>query len=47
MRDLDPEHELYVRDLGDGRAISVIPLTYDRARITIGPDNLYTYDDGW
>lgn len=34
------------RDLPDGRLLFVVPLTFGRARLTIGWDE-YTYDDGW
>jgi hypothetical protein len=37
--------ELYLRELPDGRTVSVIPLTYGRARVTIGSG--LTYDDQW
>lgn len=33
------------RILDDGRMVFVTPLTYGRARITIG--NEHTLDDGW
>lgn len=32
--------------LPDGRVVTVMPLTFGRARITIGPDER-TYDDSW
>ncbi len=38
---------LYQRVLADGRLITVVPLTYSRARITIGPVSCGWYDDGW
>jgi hypothetical protein len=31
----------------DGRAISILPLTYGRARLVIGPLRGPFYDDGW
>lgn len=34
------------RQLPDGRLLFVIPLTFGRARLTVGRDDL-TYDDGW
>ena len=42
---MDNEY-LYTKTLDDGRLVTVVPLTYGRARITIGHD-YYTYDDGW
>lgn len=38
---------LYARDLGTGRSIWVVPLTYGRARIHVGPTDSLFYDDGW
>jgi hypothetical protein len=37
----------YARDLGDGREATIVPLTFGRARICIGPKGGPTYDDGW
>lgn len=34
------------RTLPDGRILAVLPLTYGRARLTIGRGEA-TYDDGW
>jgi hypothetical protein len=34
------------RLLPDGRTLAVIPLTYGRARLTVGRGEL-TYDDAW
>jgi hypothetical protein len=34
------------RTLPDGRLLSVVPLTFGRARVTIGFDQA-TYEDGW
>ncbi len=34
------------RTLPDGRLLFVVPLTFGRARLTVGRDE-YTYDDGW
>ena len=34
------------RQLPDGRLAAVIPLTFGRARLTVG-QNRCTYDDGW
>jgi hypothetical protein len=38
---------LYHRDLPDGRAIEVLPLTFGRARLSIGPADSGFYDDQW
>jgi hypothetical protein len=37
---------LYRRQLPDGRWLEVIPLTYGRARITIGDGKVFI-DDNW
>lgn len=34
------------RTLPDGRIIAALPLTFGRARVTIGRDEM-TYEDGW
>lgn len=41
--------ELYTRELDDGREISVLPMTFGKARICIGPAPAIShgYDDGW
>jgi hypothetical protein len=36
-----------IRDLPDGRQLSVDPLTYGRARLHISSMPGFTYDDGW
>jgi hypothetical protein len=38
---------LAVRMLPDGRALAVVPLTYGRARLCLGPGDLMTYTDAW
>lgn len=39
---------LYRRPLADGRVISVVPLVFGRARVTIGQlADTSGYDDGW
>lgn len=46
---VDPEYgELFRRLLHDGRAITVVPLTFGRARVHISstPTSVL-YDDGW
>lgn len=45
---MDPKVEgaLAERIYDDGRIGAVVPLTFGRARLTIGRDEL-TYDDGW
>ncbi len=35
------------RELDDGRLIDVVPLTFGRARLHIGPSDSPFYDDGW
>lgn len=40
------EFEYYLRDLDDGRTISVVPLLYGRARVNIGPTG-GNYFDSW
>jgi hypothetical protein len=35
------------RVLNDGRELTVIPLTFGRARLHIGRVGLNWYDDGW
>lgn len=37
----------YERDLPDGRTLYVVPLTFGRARITIGPTGSQFLDDGF
>ncbi len=40
----------YQKILADGRVISVIPLTFGRARLVVSPDvesNKIGYEDGW
>lgn len=34
------------KELPDGRWLYVVPLTFGRARLTIGPKEDF-YDDGW
>lgn len=38
---------LYRRHLSDGRLIDVYPLTYNRARIGVGPQGSISYDNVW
>lgn len=40
------EGALRQRTLSDGRIVAIVPLTFSRARITIGLDEM-TYEDGW
>ena len=35
------------RDLGDGRELSILPLTYGKAKLVIGRVGALAYDDGW
>ncbi len=37
---------LFACGLPDGRIATIIPLTFGRARLTVGPDESF-YDDGW
>ena len=37
----------FKRVLPDGRALTLMQLTYGRARLVIGPDGSPWYDDGW
>jgi hypothetical protein len=37
---------LFTKTLPDGRIITVVPLTFGRARLCIGFDE-DTYEDGW
>lgn len=45
MSESDPF--IAVRMLTDGRALAVVPLTFGRARLCVGPGALMTYDTGW
>jgi hypothetical protein len=38
---------LFRRTLPDGRILDVMPLTFGRARLHIGPAGALFYDDGW
>jgi hypothetical protein len=35
------------RVLPDGRILAVVPLTFGRARLHIGPPGSQMWDDGW
>lgn len=35
------------RELEDGRELTVVPLTFGRARLHIGPRGGDWFDDGW
>jgi hypothetical protein len=37
----------FERNLGDGRTVSVEPLTFGRARLHIGQTGSLFYDDSW
>ena len=45
----DPSgYEYYAkRALSDGREAVVIPLTFGRARICVGPQGAFWFDDNW
>jgi hypothetical protein len=38
---------LFEKDLPSGKTIYVLPLTFGRARIAIGPTGNFWFDDGW
>jgi hypothetical protein len=38
---------IHVKELADGRSGFVVPLTFGRARIGIGPTNELWFDDVW
>jgi hypothetical protein len=40
------EDGLLWRQLDDGRLLALVPLTFNRLRLTIGYDRL-CYEDGW
>lgn len=40
------EGALWQKTLADGQIVAIVPLTYGRARITVGRDEI-TYEDGW
>jgi hypothetical protein len=44
---VDENGFIAVRMLPDGRALTVVPLTYGRARLCLGPGDLMTYTDAW
>lgn len=44
---IDADGFLYRRDLGNGRQVVVMPLTFGRARIGIGPVGAFWNDDEW
>lgn len=37
----------YERVLDSGMRIQVVPMTFGKARLCIGPDQALWYDDGW
>jgi len=39
--------ELAIKELPDNREATVIPLTFGRARITVGIRGSWAYEDGW
>lgn len=45
--ELDPEHELALRHLEDGRSLVVTELTFGRARLHIGPTGGAFFDNEW
>lgn len=36
-----------IKILTDGRILAVVPLTFGRARLHIGPPDSLEWDDGW
>lgn len=40
------ESAIRQKTLEDGRIVAIMPLTYCRARITVGFDEM-SYEDGW
>ncbi len=49
MADLKKVHDPYIiaeADLGDGRYIHVVPMTFGKARLNVGHQDHF-YDDGW
>ena len=45
---LNNRYAYFTRMLPDGRVLDVIPLTFGRARLVLGPNQLCgTYDNGW
>lgn len=38
---------LALKSFSDGRVGAVMPLTFGRARLVIGPPSMLAYDDGW
>ncbi len=45
--DLDERGFAFVRDLGDGRMIGVMPLTFGRGCLGIGRSDAGAFDDVW
>lgn len=41
------EGSLYTRELGDGRELTVYPMTFGKARLCIGEAGAPTYEDAW
>jgi hypothetical protein len=40
-------HHYLLRETGDGREIAVVPLSYGKARLTIGPAGEPVFDDAY
>ena len=43
----DQDYHYAKRILPDGREAMVVPLTFDRARLTVGPEGEGWYERGW
>lgn len=41
------EGVLFEKLLPDGREVTIQPLSFGRARLTVGPAGAPWYDDGW
>ena len=43
---MNPDYIVEPYEIPDGRIVCLMPLTYNRARICIGPDKVLV-DEGW
>lgn len=43
----EDKHGNICRDLLDGRTLMAYPITFGRARLSIGPTGGFAYDDTW
>jgi hypothetical protein len=44
---MDDDGLILKRVLEDGRLLAIMPLTFGRVRLTIGPADTGDYNDGW